>query len=174
MAKSYCLTIEVKSDHIENGLGYMVAFRLPPGIHSPAEAKDFSNWSEEVRKAVLTAGDLPFHADNYTRKLALAELMHDLDTLNKKYDIQIGFIDHTPALQIRSTNPFDKEISADFEDEAGHFTVTETSLADRQQAKVEKHGKMAVVEGLKTKDFPFKKAPHIQPKKRGAHMPFRL
>lgn len=156
MAKAYCLTIQVKSAHIENGLGYMVAFRLPPGSENPDEHPDFKAWAEEVREAVLGTGDSPFSADPYTKKLALTQLMHDLAELNAKYSIRIDGLDGMPAVQIHSTNPYDSEIDLDFTGVDGHFSIVEKNIHGHMLNRVSDHGKTGVIEG-NSKHFPFEK-----------------
>lgn len=128
MTKAYYLTIEVKSEHLESGLGYMVAFSLPDGVASPIDMPEFERWQAEVRKAVLTAGDQCLHDDSYIKKLALAALMQDLAELNKRYDIQIGFMPDAPAVQIFSTNPYDNTIEIDFIDHEGQHKINETDI----------------------------------------------
>ncbi len=161
MAQSYCLTIDVKSDHIENGLGYMIGFRLPAGNMTPLEMAEFPKWSAEVRSAVLTAADLPFSSDPYTKKIAIAELMHAIDDINRRYNIQIGLLKDVPAVQIHSSNPYDNQINIDFTDLSGQFRVTEVSLADKERARVNEHGRTGVIDTDKTR-FPFEKSPPNQ------------
>ncbi len=156
MAKAYCLTVQIKSAHIENGLGYMIAFRLPPGAGTPDNHPEFALWADEVRESVLRAADLPFSADPYTKKLAISQLMHDLDDLNAKYDIRIGGLAGMPAVQIHSTNPYDNEIDIDFTDTEGSFSVLEKSLHDHARNRVSDHGKTGLIEG-NSKHFPFEK-----------------
>lgn len=164
MAKSYCLTIEVQSAHIEGGVGYMVAFMLPDKTQNPADYPEFADWSKEVRRAVIGTGDEAFNPDPYSRKLALANLMHELDDINRRYNIRIGYIDDVPAVQIHSTNPFDTQIEADFSDEEGNFHVIETNPAVAPSAHVHENGKTGIIEaGRKT--FPFDKPPAACPKK---------
>lgn len=158
MTKSYCLTVDVKSDHIANGLGYMIGFRLPADNMEPSQMAEFPRWSEEVRRAVLEAGDLPFNPDPYTKKLAIADLMQALDDINRKYNIQIGFVKDVPAVQIHSSNPYDNQIDIDFSGTSGKFRVTETSLADRERARVVEHGRTGIVDADKGR-FPFEKSP---------------
>lgn len=158
MSKSYCLTIDVKSAHIENGLGYMIGFSLPAGNLEPAQMAEFDIWSEEVKAAVLKAGDLPFNPDPYTKKLAIAELMHSLNDINRRYNIQIGFARDVPAVQIHSANPYDSQIDIDYTDREGHFRVVETRLADKERSRVHEHGKTAIVDSAKSR-FPFDKTP---------------
>jgi hypothetical protein len=157
MAKSYCLTIEVKSETIENGLGYMIGFSLPDERLQPAQAAGFEDWSERVKAAVLRAGDQVFDPDPYTRKLALAELMNELTQLNDSYSIRIGGLGDVPAVQIQSTNPYDKQIEVEFTGSDGEFAVTERSLQDLQRARVEENGRTGLLEGA-PRHFPFTKA----------------
>lgn len=162
MAKAYCLTVQIKSAHIENGLGYMIAFRMPDDIESPDAHPAFAAWAEEVRDAVLLAGDLPFSSDSYTKKLAVGQLMHDLADLNARYDIRINGANGMPAVQIHSTNPFDSEIDIDFTDTAGHFSVVEKNMHEAARNRVSDHGKTGVIEG-NPKHFPFEKGSRPAP-----------
>lgn len=157
MAKSYCLTVEVKSETIQNGLGYMIGFSLPDDRLQPVQIGDFPEWSERVKTAVLRAGDQVFDPDPYTRKLALAELMNELTQLNDRYSIRIGGMGDIPAVQIQSTNPYDKQIEIEFTGSDGEFAVVERSLQDLQRAKVDENGKTGLVEGT-PRHFPFTKA----------------
>lgn len=161
--KSYCLTVQVKSASIENGLGYMIAFSLPEGRDSPDLCPAFSAWSEEVKSAVLKAGDGVFSAETYDKKHHIAQLMQDLDDINKKYDIRIGGVAGVPAVQVHSTNPFDNQIEIDFTGDEGHFTVVEKGLADLQRSCVSEHGKTKVIEGGR-KHFPFESGGFGPPK----------
>jgi hypothetical protein len=171
MAKSFCLTVEVKSETIENGLGYMIAFSLPDDKLQPAQMGDFPAWSERVKTAVLRAGDQVFDPDPYTRKLALAELMNELTHLNDTYSIRIGGHSDVPAVQIQSTNPYDKEIEIEFTGSDGEFSVTERSWQDLQRSKVEENGKTGLVEGTR-RHFPFTKvAPAGLPRRPGPKGP---
>lgn len=171
MAKSFCLTVEVKSETIENGLGYMIAFSLPDEKLQPVQMADFPEWSERVKKAVLRAGDQVFDPDPYTRKLAVAELMNELTHLNDTYAIRIGGQIDVPAVQIQSTNPYDKQIEIEFTGSDGEFAVTERSWQDLQRAKVDENGKTGLVEGTR-RHFPFTKAaPAALPRRPGPRGP---
>lgn len=164
MPKPWCLTVEVKSDTIENGIGYMVAFSLPDDRLEPAKLADFSAWAEHVKAAVLRAGDQVFDPDPYTKKLAIAELMNELSDLNARYSPRIGGIPGVPAVQIQSTNPYDNRIEIEFSGADGEFHVVERSLHDLQRAKVEENGKTGLIEGG-GRDFPFTKAPPMAPRR---------
>jgi hypothetical protein len=157
MGKTYCLTVEVKSEMIENGIGYMVAFGLPEGVDDPAKLSDFTAWMDSVKNAVLRAGDQVFDPDLYTKKLAIAELMNELSQLNERFSPRIGGQAGVPAVQIQSTNPFDNQIEIDFTGEDGQFSVTERGMQDLQRAKVEDNGKTGLIDGAR-RDFPFTKA----------------
>lgn len=172
MAKSYCLTVEVKSAQIENGLGYLIGFQLPNDDVTPDQLSEFSSWCDRVKDAVLQCGDEPFSPDAYTRKVAIAELMHALDDINRNFNIQIGNSGVVPAVQIHSTNPFDNKITIDFTPEQGNFRVTERGIADLERARVNEHGKMRIVDG-NHQDFPFDDAaaPTAPPKKAHAFAP---
>ncbi|TAL34844.1 MAG: hypothetical protein EPN97_08260 [Alphaproteobacteria bacterium] len=156
MAKSYCLTVEVKSEAIENGLGYMIAFSLPDDRLQPDQVPDFTAWSDQVKTAVLRAGDQVYDPDPYTKKLAIAELMNELAQLNERYDIRIGGQAGIPAVQIQSTNPFDNQIDIEFSGKDGEFHVSEHGLHDLQRSKVDENGKTGFVEGT-PHHFPFTK-----------------
>ena len=158
MPKSYCLTVEVKSETIENGLGYLVAFSLPDDRFKPAEMHEFSEWCEGVKAAVLRAGDQVFDPDPYTKKLAIAELMNAFDELNARFSIRIGGQPGEPTVQIQSTNPYDNQIDVSFSgDDDGTFHVKEHGLHDLQRSKVDENGKTGLVEGT-PHHFPFTKA----------------
>lgn len=156
MAKSYCLTVEVTSDHVKGGLGYMIAFCIPSHISTPADMPEFSVWKEDVKSIVLQTGDQCLHSDPYTKKLAIAGMMHDLAELNKKYDIQIGFLPHVPAVQIHSANIFDNTLEVEFTDHAGHYVVIEKGIEDLQRATITEHGKTGLTDAAR-RHFPFKK-----------------
>lgn len=160
MAKPVFLTIDVKSEHIENGLGYMVGFTLPEGTFAtPAQTPGFDEWSQKVRDAVTRTGDQPFNPDPYTKKLALAELMDEFERLNGLFPVfQIGRLEDAPALQIHSSNPFDKKISVDFSDKEGHISITETPSALLPKARIDEPGRIGLTENPE-KGFPFKKSP---------------
>jgi hypothetical protein len=170
MAKPWCLTVEVKSDTIENGIGYMIAFSLPDGTSAPEKLPDFTLWAEQVKAAVLRAGDQVFDSDPYTKKLAIAELMNELSDLNGRFSARIGGFPGVPAVQIQSTNPYDNQIEIDFSRTEGEFHVVERGLHDLQRAKVEENGKTGLVEGAR-RHFPFTKAPTVAPKKPVAPRP---
>lgn len=173
MKKPYCLTVDVKSPHIENGLGYMISFVLPANNHAPEMMAEFPLWHEAVRDAVLAAGDAPFSDDPYTRKLALANLMHTLDDLNKIHSIRIGGVDGAPAVQIRSSNPYDPRIDLDFIGEDGRFRVTESTLDDAARAKVQGHGTTRLIEGP-LREYPFEKTKPASKQKAAAAFRPRL
>ncbi len=157
MAKSYCLTVEVKSETIENGLGYLVAFSLPDDRFKPGEMHEFSEWCEGVKEAVLRAGDQVFDSDPYTKKLAIAELMNAFEELNARFSIRIGGQPGEPTVQIQSTNPYDSQIDISFSGADGQFQVSEHGLHDLQRSKVDENGKTGLVEGT-PHHFPFTKA----------------
>ena len=157
MAKSYCLTVEVKSETIENGLGYMIAFSLPDDKLQPGQVADFSDWAEQVKAAVLCAGDQVFDSDPYTKKLAIAELMNELAELNDRFSVRIGGQPGEPTVQIQSTNPYDPQIDISFSGADGTFSVREHGLHDLQRSKVDENGKTSLVEGT-PHHFPFTKS----------------
>lgn len=125
MANIYCLSVAVASDFVENGLECKVAFCLPPGSNSPSDMPEFLAWQEDVKTAILNMGDQCLHPDAYTKKLALAELMHDLAAINKCYGIQIIGTPQIPTVQIISTNPFDNMIEIRFSGFDGAYKVAE-------------------------------------------------
>ena len=155
MAKAYCLTIEVKSPHIENGLGYMVTFVSPDG-KDPRQSPDFPAWSQRIAKAAMDAGDAPFNPDPYTKKLAIAGLMHELDHINKDFALQIGFVANTAAVAIHSSNPADRRVFIDFSDRDGNFTVQEKDIAGMPAGSIGGHGKIGLIEAGADR-FPFEK-----------------
>jgi hypothetical protein len=164
MAKAYCLTVEVKSETIENGLGYMIAFSLPDDRLQPAQLADFSEWSEKVKAAVLRTGDKVFDPDPYTKKLAIAELMNTFSELNEGYSIQIGGPAGEPTVQIQSTNPYDNQIDIAFTGSDGQFQVSEHGLHDLKRSKVDENGRTSLVEGT-PHHFPFTKTVPMAPRK---------
>lgn len=165
MTTAHCLTVEVQSAPTDagdaapySGVGYMITFALPANMHGdgPAEHPSFFAWSQAVRKAVMAAGDLPFHPDSYTRKLALANLMHDLADINRHFPLRIGGEGATPAVQIYSTDPAACQFELDFTDEDGDFTVIERNPAHGPSAAVHEQGRVGLIPpGRKT--FPFDK-----------------
>lgn len=158
MSNSFCLTVDIESTHIGTGLSYKVEFQLPTQGLFPAQIAEFPQWAEEVRDAVLSAGDLPFSPDSYTRKLAIAELMHALDDINNRYDIQIGQEKDIPAVQIQSGNPHSRKIDINFSGNDGLFHVTETCLAEKDRAPAREHGKTGIIDNGNAR-MPFK-PPH--------------
>lgn len=162
MAKTYCLTVEVESKTIKNGLGYMIAFSIPDDGVTPEQTKDFTSWSDKVREAVLRAGDQVYDPDPYTKKLAIAELMNDLAALNATHGIQITGAGDLPAVQIQSTNPYDSRLEIDFTGKDGHFNVVEKSLADLERRAIAAHGHTSVVDGAR-RHFPFTQQPPVPP-----------
>jgi len=162
MAKLYCLTVEVESKAIKNGLGYMIAFTLPDDGKTPMQTKEFVDWADKVREAVLRAGDQVYDPDPYTKKLAIAELMNDLSELNNSHGIQIVGGKDLPAVQIQSTNPYDSRIEIDFTGKDGHFNVVEKSLADLERRAIAAHGHTDVVDGSR-RHFPFTQKPPVPP-----------
>lgn len=158
MTKAYCLTVEVESKHIENGLGYLVAFALPDDKFEPAQMTEYPEWAEKVKQAVLRAGDQVYNPDPYTKKLAIAELMNEFEELNAAYSIQITGSPDLPALQIQSTNPYDSRLEIDFTGKEGEFTVVEKGLSDLERRTISSHGKTGLVDGAR-RHFPFTQNP---------------
>lgn len=171
MTKSYCLTVEVGSDTIKNGLGYMVTFAVPDEAVSPQATPGFTSWSDKVRDAVLRAGDQVFDPDSYTKKVAIAELMYELSVLNGQSGITVGSDGKAPAVQIQSTNPYDPRIEINFTSADGDFHVVEKGLSDLERRKISGHGATGVQEAGRG-HFPFIQQPPVivPPKKApGAH-----
>lgn len=167
MTTAHCLTVEVQNSHPTldgvlpvsgSGLGYMVTFTLPANMdgEDPAAHPSFDAWAAAVRAAVLAAGDLPFHHDSYTRKVALANLMHDLADINRAFPLRIGHQDGTPAVQIHATDPLACQIELDFSDEDGDFTIVERNPAHGPSAVVPEQGRMGLIPAGR-KVFPFDK-----------------
>ncbi|HYD17167.1 MAG TPA: hypothetical protein VEF76_01645 [Patescibacteria group bacterium] len=158
MTKTYCLTIEVESKTITNGLGYMVAFNLPDDDEKILRQKGFQAWADQVKDAVLSAGDAVYDCDPYTKKLAIAELMNELADLNAASPIQIAGDAEVPAVQIQSSNPYDNRIEIDFTDADGHYSVIEKGLADLERRTITAHGATGLVDGTR-RHFPFTQQP---------------
>lgn len=163
MPTAHCLTVEVQSDigtspGVPCGVGYMVTFSLPANMdtYPPQDHPSFAGWSEAVRRLVLAAADLPFHADAYTRKTAMATLMHDLAELNHQFPLRIGGINGTPAVQIQSTDPLARQIELDFTDDDGDFAITEKNPRLAPTAVVAEQGRLGLVPAGR-KAFPFDK-----------------
>ena len=153
MAKTYCLAIEVASAHIDNGLGYLVSFEAKDDT-PPASHPDFKAWSTQLKNAVIRAGDQPFNPDPYTRKVAVAELMYEIEKLNSAYGFTIGTHGTTPAVHVQSTNPHDKRIHINFSDEDGQLDVVEKKSLLQDPARIAENGKVTVLNGH-TRSFPF-------------------
>lgn len=152
---SYCLAIEVDSTQKTAGLGYMLAFRVPDERPLPHDAmQQFKNWMNDVKEAVLNAGDRPFDSDAYTRKVALAELMYDIEKINAAYGFKIGSFDGKPAVSIHSTDPADRRISVNFGAEDGQIDVREEASQRRQPARITSHGKTYLLD-TGAAQFPF-------------------
>ncbi len=169
MPLAHCLTVEVQSDlvagdAVQSGIGYMITFALPANMQDaePQAHPSFDAWSRAVRDVVLAAGDLPFHADLYTRKVAMATLMHDLAELNRQFPLRIGGTDQAPAVQIHATDPKAPQIELDFTDEDGDFTVIEKNPSLAPNAEVRTPGRLGLMPAGR-KAFPFDK-PDLQKK----------
>lgn len=164
VVKSYCLTVEVESAHIKGGIGYMIAFSLPDDDASPSRFPELAAWKEDVKKIVLRTGDMCFYPDAYTKKLAIAGMVDDLLSLNRKYSIKISSTPQAPAVQIHSTNPFDPVIEIDFDGSgAGHRTC-EKDFSDLHRPTVSRHGKTSLTAATR-KYFPFRKNEAAPPAK---------
>lgn len=167
MTTAHCLTVEVQSappapdaaaSAPYSGVGYMITFVLPANMqgHDPASHPSFRSWTAAVRTAVLAAGDLPFHPDSYTRKLALANLMNDLAEINSRFPLRIGGEGATPAVQIYSTDPAACQFELDFSEDDGDFTVIERNPAHGPSAEVREQGRVGLIPAGR-KIFPFDK-----------------
>lgn len=166
LTTAHCLTVEVKSTPVQTGAepsavhagtGYMITFTLPANMagQDPRQHPSFDRWAAAVRDAVIAAGD-PFTGDNYTRKLALAHLMHELAELNRRFPIRIGGQGEVPAVQVHSTNALAPQIELDFTDEDGDFTVVERNPTAGPSAEVREQGRIGLVAAAR-KVFPFDK-----------------
>jgi hypothetical protein len=156
MAKQFCLGIEVESEYIEGGLGYMLNVRTPDGFDgAPQTHPQFSHWVAELTAAVREAGDEPYNPDSYTKRVAIAELMHDIHRINQKYGFTVESDDSMPAVQIQSSNPYDFRIDIGFSEQAGRFRVQERVAEDRNaDLQIVKDGNIHVL-SAETREFPF-------------------
>lgn len=153
MANTYCLAIEAKSPHIEGGLGYLLSFRTS-GELPPEKTPGFSAWAQAVRTAVLDAGDQPFNPDPYTRKVAIAELMYEIEKINSLHGFKIEGSAQRPAVEVQSSNPHDKRIQANFLGEDGRFDVVEKPSLLGLPGRIQEDGKTSVLDA-DTAAFPF-------------------
>jgi len=153
MAKTYSLAIEVESAHIDHGLGYLISFEFA-GKQSPEEHPDFSAWSSQLKDAALRAGDQPFNPDPYTRKVAIAELMYEIEKLNSAYDFKIDAHGAAPAVTVQSSNPQDSRICINFADEDGQLDVTSKKPLVSIPGRITQNGRITVLEGAE-RHFPF-------------------
>lgn len=160
MSTAHCLTVEVKGQTNPNtGAGYMIAFSLPANLRGsdPAVHPCFAAWSTAVRDLIVATSDLPFHPDAYTRKTALANLMHDLAELNRRFPLRIGIsTGDVPAVQIHSTNPLARQIELNFTDEDGAFSIVERNPQTTPTAEVREQGRIGLMAAAR-KAFPFDK-----------------
>lgn len=153
MAKTYCLAIDVKSPHIDGGLGYLLTFRSE-GAGNPEQAEGFDAWAHAVRTAVLDAGDQPFNPDPYTRKVAIAELMYEIEKLNSVHPFKIENTATRAAVEIQSSHPQDKRILISFLGEDGQIDVVEKKSPQYMQGRIGENGQITVLDA-KTTAFPF-------------------
>jgi hypothetical protein len=153
MAKTYCLAIDVKSPHIDGGLGYLLTFRSEKA-GTPEQAEDFEAWTDAVRRAVLDAGDQPFNPDPYTRKVAIAELMYEIEKLNSAYPFKIEGTATRAAVEIQSSHPQDKRILVNFLGDDGQIDVVEKKSPQYLQGRIGENGRVTVLDA-KTTAFPF-------------------
>lgn len=154
MAKTYCLAIDVKSPHIDGGLGYLLSFRTPDAKISPEQTPGFDAWAKAVRSAVQDAGDQPFNPDAYTRKVAIAELMYEIEKINSAYAFKIEGTADRPAVEVQSSNPHDKRVQINFAGEDGHFEVVEKRSAQYIAGAIAEDGRITVLDG-DTVSYPF-------------------
>lgn len=154
MTKTYCLAIDVKSPHIESGLGYMLTFHAKDAKAHPEQTEGFDAWAAAVRSAVEEAGDQPFNPDPYTRKVAIAELMYEIEKINSAYPFVIGGNATRPAVEVQSSNPRDNRIVIDFTGEDGQFDVAEKKSRQSIPGRICGEARTMVLEG-KTATFPF-------------------
>lgn len=153
MAKTYSLAIEVESAHIDHGLGYLISFELAGSKH-PENHPDFADWSAQLKDAVIRANDQPFNPDPYTRKVAVAELMYDIEKLNSRYDFKIDAHGTAPAVTVQSSNPHDKRICINFGDEDGQLDVKAKKPLVGIPGRITENGKTTVITGT-VNHFPF-------------------
>ncbi len=174
MSTAHCLTVEVKGQsNPDTGVGYMIAFSLPANMRGtdPAQHPSFAAWSAAVRDLIMATGDLPFHPDTYTRKTALADLMHDLAELNRRYPLRIGVdTGDVPAVQIHSTDPLARQIELNFTDEDGAFSVVERNPQICPTAEVREQGRIGLMAAAR-KAFPFDKPSSDAPRPTKARAP---
>ncbi len=154
MAKTYCLAIDVKSPHIDGGLGYMLSFRTPDAATPPEKTPGFDAWTTAVRAAVQDAGDQPFNPDDYTRKVAIAELMYEIEKINSAHGFKIEGTATRAAVEVQSSNPHDKRILVNFSGEDGQFDVIEKKSAQYIPGRIGEDGRVTVLDA-KTTAFPF-------------------
>lgn len=153
MAKIYSLAIEVESAHIDHGLGYLVSFETQDKAH-PAQNPDFAAWSSELKAAVIRAGDQPFNPDPYTRKVAIAELMYEIEKLNSAYGFKIDAHGGAAAVTVQSSNPHDKRVCINFSDEDGGLDVVSKNPLSAVPGRITENGKTTVLNGT-VQSFPF-------------------
>ena len=166
MSTAHCLTVEVKGQSTPAvGVGYMITFTLPANMRdtNPESHPRFAEWAAAVRTAVLDSADLPFHGDTFTRKMALANLMHDLAEINRAFPLRIGGSNGVPAVQIHSTDPQARQIELDFRDEDGDFSVIERNPQVSPVAEVREQGRIGLMAAAR-KAFPFDKPAATPPK----------
>lgn len=173
---SFRLAVELTSQDITNGLGYFVTFSLPSGALPPDAdfEKDpaFSDWKNDVLDVVTRAGDLPFSGDDWTRKVAIAQMMNELAELNDRHIFQIGFKNNVPAVEIHSSNPHDPRLALDFTDRDGGFTLEHHKAARGGFGRIRENGRHFVTD-VNNFDFPFEAAPEtaLPPPSRKAFIP---
>lgn len=153
MATTYCLAIDVKSPHIDGGLGYLLTFSAD-AKHSPEDTPGFEDWSRAVRRAVMEAGDQPFNPDPYTRKVAVAELMYEIEKINSAHPFKIGGNGARAAVEIQSSHPHDKSIQINFTGEEGQIEVVEKQSPQHMIGRINENGRVTVMDS-KTTAFPF-------------------
>jgi len=154
MAKTYCLAIDVKSPHIDGGLGYLLTFHTKDGKLPPEQTAGFDAWTDAVRTAVLDAGDQPFNPDPYTRKVAMAELMYEIEKINSAHPFKISGTATRAAVEVQSSHPGDKRILINFAEEDGQIDVVEKKSPQYMEGRIGENGRVTVVDS-KTSVFPF-------------------
>jgi hypothetical protein len=107
-----------------------------------------------LKDAVIRAGDQPFNPDPYTRKVAIAELMYEIEKLNSAYDFKIDAHGVAPAVSVQSSNPHDKRVCINFSDEDGQLDVTSKKPLITIPGRITQNGKITVQEGTE-RHFPF-------------------
>jgi hypothetical protein len=156
--RSFRLAIDVDSAEIDNGLGYMIAFSVPKDCFDAGvcfeTTPEFALWRKAVIEAVTQSADQPFSPDNWTRKVAIAELMNELARLNDSHVFQIGHITNVAAVEIHSSNPDDPRLQLDFIGREGACNTQARHDVPKSFGKIGSNGR-AVITNLDSLAFPF-------------------